>query len=210
MIIQGSTPQRSNNTQLLLRPNAERRNSKRHQRGRRCSCQGLKFGPPIEERALHKGPSMRMLFTVSLLLVISASVLIARSDSAYDPLLVDKYQPAQQDLTVKDEKRSREIPIRVYLPKEKLRRRSSCLVTGWVDRAKARPISAIIGRRVVMWRCFCSTRAATIQSGRTNRRPSAWRRCERRRIWKTSCFASTMFARSLINSINGTSLPAIR
>ena len=62
---------------------------------------------------------MRMLFTVSLLLVISASVLIARSESAYDPLLVDKYQPAQQDLTVKDEKRSREIPIRVYLPKEK-------------------------------------------------------------------------------------------
>lgn len=62
---------------------------------------------------------MRMLFTVSLLLVISASVLIARSESAYDPLLVDKYQPAQQDLTVKDERRSREIPIRVYLPKEK-------------------------------------------------------------------------------------------
>jgi predicted dienelactone hydrolase len=62
---------------------------------------------------------MRMLFTIWLLLVISASVLIARPDAAYDPLLVDKYQPAQQDLTVKDEKRSREIPIRIYLPKEK-------------------------------------------------------------------------------------------
>jgi predicted dienelactone hydrolase len=65
---------------------------------------------------------MRILFTVSFLLVIAASVLIARSDAAeaaYDPLLVDKYQPTQQDLTVKDQKRTREIPIRVYLPREK-------------------------------------------------------------------------------------------
>jgi predicted dienelactone hydrolase len=62
---------------------------------------------------------MRMLFSVSLLLAILASVLIARPDAAYDPLLVDKYQLARHDLTVKDEKRSREIPIRVYLPKEK-------------------------------------------------------------------------------------------
>ncbi len=70
-------------------------------------------------RTLHKVPLMRMLFTVWLLLMVSASVLIARSDAAYDPLLVDKYQPAQQDLTVKDGRRSREIPIRVYLPKQK-------------------------------------------------------------------------------------------
>jgi predicted dienelactone hydrolase len=53
--------------------------------------------------------------------MISASALTYPSpiDSPYDPLLVDKYLPAQQDLTVRDEKRSREIPIRVYLPKEK-------------------------------------------------------------------------------------------
>jgi predicted dienelactone hydrolase len=62
---------------------------------------------------------MRLWFTVWLLLMVSASVLIARSEAVYDPLLVDKYQPAQQDLTVTDQKRSREIPIRVYLPKEK-------------------------------------------------------------------------------------------
>jgi len=62
---------------------------------------------------------MRILFTVSLLLVISASALIARSDAGYDPLLTDKYQPLQMDLTVIDQKRSREIPIRVYLPKQK-------------------------------------------------------------------------------------------
>ena len=163
-------------------------------------------------RAAQRESSMRLLFIISLLLMISASALTYPSpiNSPYDPLLVDKYQPAQIDLTVKDEKRSREIPIRVYLPKEKLRRRSSCLVTGWADRAKARPSSGIIGRRVVMWRCFCSTRAATTQSGRTNRRPSAWERCERRRIWKTSGFVSTMCARFLINSIDGTSLPAIR
>lgn len=62
---------------------------------------------------------MRLWFAVCLLFVISASVLIARSEDAYDPFLVDKYQPTQIDLTVKDEKRSREIPIRVYLPKQK-------------------------------------------------------------------------------------------
>lgn len=62
---------------------------------------------------------MRLLFMGSLLLVISASVLIARSDAAYDPLLIDKFQPEQIDLTVIDQKRSREIPIRVYLPKQK-------------------------------------------------------------------------------------------
>jgi hypothetical protein len=52
-------------------------------------------------------------------LVISSAVLFARSDAPYDPLFVDKYQPSQQDLTVRDQKRSREIPIRVCLPKEK-------------------------------------------------------------------------------------------
>ena len=62
---------------------------------------------------------MRIWFTVTLLLVNWASVPSTRSDVAYDPLLIDKYQPAIQDLTVKDERRSREIPIRVYLPKEK-------------------------------------------------------------------------------------------
>jgi predicted dienelactone hydrolase len=62
---------------------------------------------------------MRMLLAIWLPLMISASVVIPRSNPAYDPLVVDKYQPAQQDLTVKDERRSREIPIRIYLPKEK-------------------------------------------------------------------------------------------
>lgn len=62
---------------------------------------------------------MRMLFTVWLLFVFSAFGLMARSDTPYDPLLIDKYQPEQRDLTVKDAKRSREIPIRVYLPREK-------------------------------------------------------------------------------------------
>jgi predicted dienelactone hydrolase len=45
---------------------------------------------------------------------------IARSETSYDPLVIDnKYQPATQDLIVKDQKRSREIPIRIYLPKER-------------------------------------------------------------------------------------------
>jgi dienelactone hydrolase len=62
---------------------------------------------------------MRMLLTVSLLLIVSAPLLIARSDLPYDPLRIDKDQPTQTDLTVKDQKRSRDIPVRVYLPKEK-------------------------------------------------------------------------------------------
>ena len=62
---------------------------------------------------------MRLRFKVWLLLMFSASVLIAKPETAYDLLLVDKYQPVIQDLTVKDQKRSREIPIRIYLPKEK-------------------------------------------------------------------------------------------
>jgi len=62
---------------------------------------------------------MRLLFIVSLLLLISASTLTSPIDAAYDPLLVDNYKPTQIDLAVKDGKRSRDVPIRVFLPKQK-------------------------------------------------------------------------------------------
>ena len=64
---------------------------------------------------------MRLLVIASLLIIISASDLTCTplADADYDPLLIDKYQPALIDLIVKDTKRSRDIPIRVYLPKEK-------------------------------------------------------------------------------------------
>ena len=55
---------------------------------------------------------MNRLFESSLLNQVAASSL--RVD--YTPLLTAKAQPEQKDLVVKDEKRSREIPIRVYLP----------------------------------------------------------------------------------------------
>jgi predicted dienelactone hydrolase len=42
------------------------------------------------------------------------------ADAVYDPLQIDKSEIEQMDLTVKDEKRSREIPIRIYLPKAKM------------------------------------------------------------------------------------------
>ncbi len=54
-------------------------------------------------------------FTLALLILVSAPIL--RAD--YDPLLIDKRQPEQSDLSIKDAKRSREIPIRVYLPTDK-------------------------------------------------------------------------------------------
>jgi predicted dienelactone hydrolase len=50
--------------------------------------------------------------------MLSSSVITSPID-VYDPLLIDNYQPEQKDLSVKDVKRAREIPIRVYLPKEK-------------------------------------------------------------------------------------------
>ncbi|MBC7964282.1 MAG: hypothetical protein H7Z17_00025 [Fuerstia sp.] len=58
---------------------------------------------------------MSRAFTFMLLILVSASGL--RAD--YDPLLTAKVQPEQTDLAIKDANRSREIPIRVYLPAEK-------------------------------------------------------------------------------------------
>src|SRR5260221_12352089 len=67
----------------------------------------------------NEGSSMRVLFTFFFMLMALASVHYVRPDAVYDPLLIDKYQPEQKDLIVKDAKRPREIPIRLYLPKEK-------------------------------------------------------------------------------------------
>ena len=58
---------------------------------------------------------MKRLLTTALLILLSA--IGVRAD--YDPLLVAKAQPEQKDLTIKDEKRSREIPVRIYLPADK-------------------------------------------------------------------------------------------
>lgn len=58
---------------------------------------------------------MSRAFTFLLLILVSASGL--RAD--YDPLLTGKVETEQTDLTIKDTKRSREIPIRVYLPADK-------------------------------------------------------------------------------------------
>lgn len=54
-------------------------------------------------------------FLATALLVLSVPALVA----AYDPLTADKAGVEQKDLTVKDAKRTRDIPIRVYLPKDK-------------------------------------------------------------------------------------------
>lgn len=51
---------------------------------------------------------------VLLLLVLAASV---RAD--YDPLRVEKGKPSTLDLTVKDEKRKRDLPVLIYLPASK-------------------------------------------------------------------------------------------
>src|ERR1700682_6560759 len=61
---------------------------------------------------------MRLVFIFWLLLMVSAPAVLPPPDPAYDPHLLDKYQPEPRDLTVRDTRRSRDIPIRVYLPKE--------------------------------------------------------------------------------------------
>jgi predicted dienelactone hydrolase len=58
---------------------------------------------------------MRCSFLAALVVLVSAPGLLA----GYDPLLVDRADPARLELVVKDTRRSREIPVRVYLPKDR-------------------------------------------------------------------------------------------
>jgi predicted dienelactone hydrolase len=49
---------------------------------------------------------------------LAASAFVSFLHADYNPLAVSKVEPFIRDMTVKDEKRSREIPIKVYLPTE--------------------------------------------------------------------------------------------
>jgi len=51
--------------------------------------------------------------------MLAASFSPAGLLAAYDPLMVPKGKPEHKDLVVKEGKRSREIPVRVYLPEDK-------------------------------------------------------------------------------------------
>ncbi len=62
---------------------------------------------------------MRVFGTTALLILASVLTSVPCLQTSYDPLLTTKDLPEQQDMVVKDEKRSRVIPIRVYLPKDK-------------------------------------------------------------------------------------------
>jgi len=61
---------------------------------------------------------MRSSLPALLLLLAVAGPFSRRAEAAYDPLLIDAASPDQRDLSVLDEARSREIPIRVYLPSD--------------------------------------------------------------------------------------------
>ena len=61
---------------------------------------------------------MRTSFTIGLLILWSATLSSRGFCADYDPLLIQKARPEHKDLVIEDEKRSREIPIRVYLPKD--------------------------------------------------------------------------------------------
>lgn len=60
---------------------------------------------------------MRTVLLIASLAILGAATSVAQDSPAYDPLKVDDYTPPTKDLVVKDAKRSREIPIRVYLPR---------------------------------------------------------------------------------------------
>ena len=62
---------------------------------------------------------MRLPFAMALVVPVIPCFLTTRLYADYEPLLVEKSKPERVDMTVQDEKRAREIPIRVYLPKEK-------------------------------------------------------------------------------------------
>jgi len=62
---------------------------------------------------------MKDSLATALLIFLLASIAAPSLWAGYDPLLTMNDKPEQKDLIVKDEKRSREIPIRVYLPKDK-------------------------------------------------------------------------------------------
>ncbi len=62
-----------------------------------------------------RGHTVRIAFAIAIFFVMSASGL--RAD--YDPLVTPNLQIEHTDLAIKDAKRSREIPIRVYLPANK-------------------------------------------------------------------------------------------
>ena len=62
---------------------------------------------------------MNSALETTFLILVSASVAASGFRAAYDPLVVDQAKPRQAELVVTDARRSREIPIRVYLPNDK-------------------------------------------------------------------------------------------
>jgi predicted dienelactone hydrolase len=61
---------------------------------------------------------MRASLTAALLILGVAPGSLRAPRAGYDPLAAGKAEPAQKDLVVQDPKRSRAIPIRVYLPQD--------------------------------------------------------------------------------------------
>jgi predicted dienelactone hydrolase len=51
--------------------------------------------------------------------MLAAALSPAGLQAGYDPLRVPKGKPEHKDLIVRDAKRSRDIPVRVYLPQDK-------------------------------------------------------------------------------------------
>jgi predicted dienelactone hydrolase len=62
---------------------------------------------------------MRLPFTLMFLMLVTAGFLAPDLHADYDPLVVENAKPERVEVLVKDDKRSREIPARVYLPREK-------------------------------------------------------------------------------------------
>lgn len=123
---------------------------------------------------------LRLLFGLAV-----NTCLFAAEPAAYDPLKVPDVKIVSKALDVKDAKRDRVIPVRVYLPLTTQAAPVILFSTASVAHGTTIPTSAIIGPSGVTSWYSCSTRAAMKRCGRMRPWPSGWVRCVarlRRRI----------------------------
>ena len=112
---------------------------------------------------------MRFYFASAMAMMMSVGALSPAAGADYDPLRVEQPKPQYHDFTVHDDARSRDIPIRVYLPTTSGPAPVVLFSHGLGGSRRGIPIWANIGLVVGTWLSMCSIRAATIACGRVSR-----------------------------------------
>ncbi len=107
-------------------------------------------------------------FAVLLSYCLFACGDVGRAD--YDPLVVPAGLPEHRDLTIKDEKRTRDIPIRIYLPGRTEPQPVVIFSPGLGGTAQEANIWGITGRSAAMSWCSSNIPVVTIRCGRISPR----------------------------------------